>query len=62
MRQILIFNDKALAKKLLAVLPEKGKRRKKRKKTRMTIAKLFVLNANKKFFFFTERLLSTISD
>ena len=61
MRQILIFNDKALAKKLLAVLPEKGKSRKKRKKTRMTIAKPFVLNASKKIFF-TERLLSTISD
>ena len=61
MREILIFNDKALAKKLLAVLPEKGERRKKRKKTRMTIAKPFVLNANKKFFF-TERLLSIISD
>ena len=61
MRQILIFNDKALAKKLSAVLPEKGERRKKRKKTRMTIAKPFVLNANKKIFF-TERLLSIISD
>ena len=40
---------------------KKGREEKKEKKTRMTIAKPFVLNANKKFFF-TERLLSIISD
>ena len=38
-------SSKMLAKKLLAVHPEK-EIKKKRKKTRMTIAKLFALNAN----------------
>ena len=40
------INIKILAEKLLAVHPEKGTRRKKRKKTRMEIAKLFTLNVN----------------
>ena len=42
-----ITNLKTLVKKLLAVLPEKVFRRKKRK-TGMTIAKLFALHANAK--------------
>ena len=37
---------KKFAKKLLAIRPEKVMRRKKRKKTRMAIGKLFALNAN----------------
>ena len=37
---------KKLNKKLLAVRPEKVTRRKKRKKMRKAIAKLFALNAN----------------
>ena len=42
----LITYHKTLAKKLLAVRLEKVTRRKKRKKTRKAIAKLFTLNAN----------------
>ena len=38
--------DRTLAKKLLAVHPEKVTRRKKRKKTREAIAKLFTLSIN----------------
>ena len=35
-----------LAKKLLAIRPEKVKRRKNKKKSRMTFAKLFGINAS----------------
>ena len=42
----LITNVKTLGKKLLAVRPEKGTRRTKRKKTRMATAKFSALNAN----------------
>ena len=45
---LLKTSHKTFTKKLLAVLPEKVTRRKKEKKTRMAIAKLFVLNANAK--------------
>ena len=44
----LITNLKTLVKKLLTVRPEKVRRRKKRNKSRMAIAKLFVLKANAK--------------
>ena len=44
----LITNPKTLAKKLLAVFPENWTRKKKRKKTRMTTAKIFALNAKAK--------------
>ena len=44
----LIADHKTLTKKFLAVRPEKVTRRKKRKKTRKVIAKLFALNANAK--------------
>ena len=44
----LITKLKTLAKSFLAVRPEKMMRRKKRKKNRMGIAKLFALNANAK--------------
>ena len=43
----LITNLKRLAKKLSAGRPEKETRKKKEKKTRMGIAKLFALNANR---------------
>ena len=49
MSQILITYLKTLPKNLLAVYPENWTRKKKRnKKTRMAIAKLFALNANVK--------------
>ena len=44
----LITNLKTLAKKILEVRPEHWTRRKKEKKTKMTIAELFPLNANAK--------------
>ena len=44
----LITKVKTFHKKLLAVCPEKVARRKKRKKTRMAIAKLFALDTNTK--------------
>ena len=43
----LIAYHKTLTKKLLAVCPEKVTRRKKEKKTRKSITKLFALKANK---------------
>ena len=44
----MITNIKTFAEKLSAVHPEKGMRRRKRKKTRMAVTKLFALNANAK--------------
>ena len=44
----LITSHKTLTKKLLTVRPEKVTRKKKKKKTRKAIAKLFALNANAK--------------
>ena len=44
----MIAYHKMLTKELLAVHPEKVTERKKRKKTRKTIGKLFALNANAK--------------
>ena len=44
----LVTKVKKLAKKLLAVRPEKVIKRKKRKKTRMAMAKLFAVKANAK--------------
>ena len=46
----LITNLKTFSKKLLAVCPEKGTRRKKRNKTRMAIVNLVALKANAKTY------------
>ena len=50
-RAFLIAYHKTLTKMLFAVRPEKVTRRKKRKKNRKAIAKLFALNANAKSCF-----------
>ena len=46
----MITYDKTFTKKLLAVRPEKVKRREKKDKTRKAITKLFASNANAVMF------------